>query len=108
MNDGVRHAQRSADILTRVIVDPAFAHCVRTLRIFASTKVGGLAFQTGMNVSLELFHGSVYVCPGILTNALPKLVNLRNFHISSAAEALPPILRVLQSANPRLCGLSLQ
>jgi len=44
----------------------------------------------------------------MLTNALPKLVNLRNFHISSPAEDLPPILHILQSANPRLCGLSLQ
>lgn len=46
-DDAARHAQRSADILTRIIVDPAFAHCVRTLRIFASTRDGGLAFQTG-------------------------------------------------------------
>jgi len=110
-NDGIMHAQRSADILTRIIVDPAFAHCVRTLRVFASTRAGGLAFQTGMKISLEFHasvHGSVHVCPGMLTNALPKLVNLRNFHVSSAAEALPPILRILQSANPRLCGLSLQ
>lgn len=90
-DDGARHAQRSADILTRIIVDPAFAHCVRTLRIFASTRDGGLAFQTGM-----------------LTNALPKLVNLRNVHISSGAEGLPPVLRILQSTNPRLRGLSLQ
>jgi hypothetical protein len=45
--DAARHAQRSADILTRIIVDPSFAHCVRTLRIFASTRDGGLAFQTG-------------------------------------------------------------
>ncbi|KAF9444045.1 hypothetical protein P691DRAFT_737051 [Macrolepiota fuliginosa MF-IS2] len=90
-SDAARHAQRSADILTRIIVDPAFAHCVRTLRIFASTRDGGLAFQTGM-----------------LTNALPKLVNLRNVHISSGAEGLSPVLRILQSTNPRLRGLSLQ
>lgn len=112
-NDGARHAQRSADILTRIIVDPAFAHCVRTLRIFASTRDGGLAFQTGMKVSssLELhtsIHMAVHVCLGMLTNALPKLVNLRNVHISSSAEGLTPVLRILQSTNPRLCGLSLQ
>jgi hypothetical protein len=52
-DDAARHAQRSADILTRIIVDPAFAHCVRTLRIFASTRDGGLAFQTGTN---EIHH----------------------------------------------------
>lgn len=44
----------------------------------------------------------------MLTNALPKLVNLRNVHISSGAEGLPPVLRILQSTNPRLRGLSLQ
>lgn len=49
--DAARHAQRSADILTRIIVDPSFAHCVRTLRIFASTLDGGLAFQTGAQSS---------------------------------------------------------
>ena len=45
-----RHAQRSADILTRIIVDSAFATAVRTLRIFASRtdKDGSMAFQTGM------------------------------------------------------------
>ncbi|KAF7760052.1 hypothetical protein Agabi119p4_11747 [Agaricus bisporus var. burnettii] len=90
-DDAARHAQRSADILTRIILDPSFAHPVRTLRIFASTRDGGLAFQTGM-----------------LTNALPKLINLRHVHISSGAEGLPPVLRILQSTNPNLRGLSLQ
>ena len=39
-------AQRSADILTRIIVDPAFASVVRSLRIF-SFKDGSMEFQTG-------------------------------------------------------------
>ncbi|KDR65829.1 hypothetical protein GALMADRAFT_260025 [Galerina marginata CBS 339.88] len=88
-----RHAQRSADILTRIITDPSFACVVRTLRIFASRrdKDGSTAFQTGM-----------------LTNALPKLINLRNVHISATSEGIVPVLRILQSSSPRLRGLSLK
>ena len=45
-----RHAQRSADILTRIILDNSFASAVRTLRIFAwrREKDGSMAFQTGV------------------------------------------------------------
>ncbi|KAF8873172.1 hypothetical protein CPB84DRAFT_1818005 [Gymnopilus junonius] len=92
-DDDARHAQRSADILTRIIVDPAFASAVRTLRIFASRrdKDGSMAFQTGM-----------------LTNALPKLINLRNVHLAATSEGIVPVLRILQTTSPRLRGLSLQ
>lgn len=42
------HAQRSADILTRIITDAGFASAVRTLRIYALRRTeGGVAFQTG-------------------------------------------------------------
>ncbi|TFK61014.1 hypothetical protein BDN72DRAFT_485629 [Pluteus cervinus] len=86
-----RHAQRSADILTRIIVDPVFAIAVRTLRIYAPRrdKDGAMAFQTGM-----------------LTNALPKLTNLRNVHISACSESIGSVFRVLNTSNTRLKGLS--
>ncbi|KAG6894283.1 hypothetical protein C0992_006728, partial [Termitomyces sp. T32_za158] len=47
--DDARHAQRSADILTRIIVDLKFASAVRTLRIYAPLRDrdGALAFQIG-------------------------------------------------------------
>ncbi|KAF9461353.1 hypothetical protein BDZ94DRAFT_1310625 [Collybia nuda] len=86
-----RDAQRSADILTRIIVDPVFASAVRTLRIYAPLRDGSMAFQTGM-----------------LTNALPKLINLRNVHISAGTEGVIPVLRMLQLCTPRLRGLSLE
>ncbi|KAG6840008.1 hypothetical protein C0991_009640 [Blastosporella zonata] len=91
-DDDVIHARRSADILTRIIVDPEFASAVRTLRIYAPVRDrdGGLAFQTGM-----------------LTNALPNLKNLRNVYISAGVEGIMPVLRVLQTSTPRLRGLSL-
>ncbi|KAF9475599.1 hypothetical protein BDN70DRAFT_813850 [Pholiota conissans] len=87
------HAQRSADILTRIITDPIFASAVRTLRIYAfrRDRDGSIAFQTGM-----------------LMNALPRLINLRNVHLSSTSDGIVPVLRILQRTSPRLRGLSLK
>ena len=45
---------------------------------------------------------------GMLTNALPKLINLRNVHISAMSEGMVPVLRILQCTSPRLRGLSLK
>ncbi|KDQ56125.1 hypothetical protein JAAARDRAFT_133166 [Jaapia argillacea MUCL 33604] len=86
------HAQRSADILTRVITDPSFASLIKTLRIFAplTAQSQSMAFQTGM-----------------LANALPKMVNLINFHCTMTREGLASVLRVMETAKPRLRGLSL-
>jgi len=108
-----RHAQRSADILTRIIVDNSFANAVRTLKIFAWTrdKDGSMAFQIG--VQLREFHAEQTPDPrplflGMLANALPKLINLRNVHISAMSEGIIPVLRTLQTTSPRLRGLSLK
>ncbi|KIY53556.1 hypothetical protein FISHEDRAFT_33079 [Fistulina hepatica ATCC 64428] len=92
------HGQRSADILTRIITDTAFACIVRRLRIFSArgpypvrdNAQGSLAFQIGM-----------------LSNAFPNLINLRYVHISAGYDALLPILRTLQSSGCRLRGLSI-
>lgn len=86
------HAQRSADILTRIITDAGFASAVRTLRIYALRRdEGSAAFQTGM-----------------LANALPRLFNLRNVHLSATSAGIVPVLRILQTTSPRLRGLSLK
>lgn len=47
--DEGRHAQRTADVLTRLIVDQKFANAVRTLKIYCSRsdRDGSMAFQTG-------------------------------------------------------------
>lgn len=43
-----RESQRSADILTRIIVDPEFAKHVKTLRVFYQGRdVSPMTFQTG-------------------------------------------------------------
>ncbi|KAF9074556.1 hypothetical protein BDP27DRAFT_1381084 [Rhodocollybia butyracea] len=88
-----RHAQRTADILTRVITDPSFASVVRTLRIFSfrSDKDSSTSFQSG-----------------ILSNALPKLINLLHVHITAPVAGTMPILQILQTSHPRLRGLALQ
>ena len=56
-DEDVRHALRSADILTRIIVDVSFAGAVRTLKIYAPThdKDGTMAFQTGTCLNLVPF-----------------------------------------------------
>ncbi|KAJ7211270.1 hypothetical protein GGX14DRAFT_534642 [Mycena pura] len=86
------YARRTADILTRIIVDSSFGGFVRTLCIYSHAvgKVDSMAFQIGM-----------------LANALPKLVNLRNVYISALSENTVPLLRLLQHSSVRLRGLSL-
>ncbi|KAH6912250.1 hypothetical protein BKA70DRAFT_829633 [Coprinopsis sp. MPI-PUGE-AT-0042] len=91
--DEGRHAQRTADILTRLIVDQKFGSAVRTLKIFCSSRRdrdGSMAFQTGM-----------------LTNVLPKLVNLKNVYLSATSESIIRVLRILQVTGTKLHGLSL-
>ncbi|KAK7044761.1 J domain-containing protein [Favolaschia claudopus] len=84
------YAQRTADILTRVITDPSFGGFVRTLCVYsyATGKDESMSFQLGM-----------------LTNAISRMINLRNVHISAFSENTVPLLRVLQPV--RIRGLSL-
>ncbi|KAF6748224.1 hypothetical protein DFP72DRAFT_578781 [Ephemerocybe angulata] len=91
--DEGRHAQRTADILTRLIVDQKFANAVRMLKIYCSARRdrdGSMAFQTGM-----------------LMNVLPKLTNLKNMYLSAPSESIVPVLRILQTTGTKLHGLSL-
>lgn len=111
--DEGRHAQRTADILTRLIVDQKFANAVRTMKIYCSARRdrdGSMAFQTGECSSL--FYGYAMVlmkeCIGMLTNVLPKLVNLKNMYLSAPSESIVPVLRILQTTGTKLHGLSLQ
>ncbi|KAG2363903.1 hypothetical protein BDR07DRAFT_1403054 [Suillus spraguei] len=86
------HYQRSADILTRILVDPAFASQVRNLSVYAviSDPSHILAFQTGM-----------------LINSLPKLGNLRSVHCSGNKELINPMLETLFASNHRIYSLSI-
>jgi len=82
-------SQRSADMLTRVITDGAFASNIRTLRVFVPGVVP-MSFQTGM-----------------LANALPKMKNLKNVHCAMRWKDIVTFLKVLESVHYRLSGLSL-
>ncbi|KAF8555155.1 hypothetical protein OG21DRAFT_1507955 [Imleria badia] len=86
------HHQRSADILTRILVDAHFAGQVRSLSVYAVSYdvTQPLAFQVGM-----------------LMNALPKLLNLRKIHCSGNKELIARMLHTVHSYNPRLQRLSL-
>ncbi|KAG1808003.1 uncharacterized protein BJ212DRAFT_1449154 [Suillus subaureus] len=86
------HYQRSADILTRILVDPVFASQVRSLSVYAvvSDTSHTLAFQTGM-----------------LINSLPKLCNLRSAHCSGNNELINRMLETMCASNHRLYSLSI-
>lgn len=87
------HYQRSADILTRILVDPVFASQVRSLSVYAVISNAShttLAFQTGM-----------------LINSLPKLCNLRSAHCSGNRELINRMLETMCASNHRLYSLSL-
>ena len=86
-----RESQRSADILTRIITDASFAGHVRTLRVFVpGRETFPITFQTGM-----------------LSNALPKLENLKNVHCAMRWKDMYAFLRILEGVSHRLSGLSL-
>ncbi|KIJ12313.1 hypothetical protein PAXINDRAFT_171259 [Paxillus involutus ATCC 200175] len=86
------HYQRSADILTRILVDAHFATQVKSLSVYAASydTMQPLAFQVGM-----------------LMNALPKLSNLRKVHCSGSKDLITRMLRNVHSHNPRLQNLSI-
>lgn len=86
------HNQRSADILTRILIDPAFASQVRSLSVYAvgSDASHTLAFQTGL-----------------LINSLPKLCGLRSAHCSGHRELINRTLKTMCASNHRLYSLSI-
>ncbi|KAG6330063.1 hypothetical protein ID866_9027 [Astraeus odoratus] len=87
------HHQRSADILTRILVDPQFATQVRSLGVHAASQDAShsLAFQVGM-----------------LLNALPKLSNIRKVHCSGSKDLISRMLRCMHKHNPKIQRLSLE
>ena len=64
---------------------------MKTLRVFVpGRETFPITFQTGM-----------------LSNALPKLTNLRNVHCSMRWKDMYTVLRILETISHRLTGLSL-
>ncbi|KAG2137838.1 uncharacterized protein EDB93DRAFT_1242173 [Suillus bovinus] len=86
------HYQRSADILTRILVDPVFASQVKSLSVYA--------------VGSDASHTSAFQI-GMLINSLPKLCNLRNAHCSGNRELINRMLETMCTSNHRLYSLSI-
>jgi len=83
------HAQRSADILIRLVSDTEYAGLVRSLSVRAPEEGQAVtSFQTAM-----------------LASALPKLINLKVFRCQMGNDALISILGVLEKSHPKLQGL---
>ncbi|KAI9431172.1 hypothetical protein H4582DRAFT_2010040 [Lactarius indigo] len=89
------HAQRSADILTRLVSDVAYAGLVRSLTIWAPEKT--------KNVLTSVPDRYV----PMLATVLPKLINLKVFRCQMSSEALCPLLGILQDSHPDLRGLAI-
>lgn len=101
--------QRTADVLSRIVLDPSFAKLVKTVRISASRRDRShhMAFQTStlfLNVRLSL-HLS-YCLTAMLANALPKLLNLKEVIFTGSNEVWNRIAEILSSTHPRLQSLS--
>ncbi|KAI6158558.1 hypothetical protein EDD17DRAFT_1763700 [Pisolithus thermaeus] len=87
------HHQRSADILTRILLDPQFAGQVHSLSIYAASydPSQSLAFRIGM-----------------LLNALPKLSNLNKTCCSGSKNFILRVVRCIHKCIPNIHELSLE
>ncbi|KAI6097994.1 hypothetical protein EV401DRAFT_2062093 [Pisolithus croceorrhizus] len=87
------HHQRSADILTRILLDPQFAGQVYSLSIYAASHdlSQSLAFRIGM-----------------LLNALPKLSNLNKVCCSGSKNFILRVVRCIHKCIPNIQELSLE
>lgn len=87
------HAQRSADILARLVSDQKYASMVRVLHISAPHQ------STNILTTFQI---------GILANVFPKLINLKSFGCTMGNEAMSSVLRILEKTHPRLPEINLK
>ena len=105
-------AQRTADIIARVMTDPSFAGLVRTLRVSASPhhRCDHMVFQS-CKFYVLCTTPSMLTFPlllAMLAIALPKLVNLRRVSFAGSNEVASKFAEVLAISHPYLTGLTLQ
>ncbi|KAL5520579.1 hypothetical protein ACEPAG_9803 [Sanghuangporus baumii] len=86
-------AQRTADIVARIVLDPSFAKLIRTVRISAERKDRSqhMAFRANM-----------------LATALPKLTNLREVIFTGSNDVWNKLAEVITSTHPRLESLIIE
>ncbi|TFK21456.1 hypothetical protein FA15DRAFT_80606 [Coprinopsis marcescibilis] len=101
-----RHAQRTADILTKMIVDDKFSSGVRVLRIYCSSGAGVGGAWDGAPGWESAEDGALAFQTGMLTNVLPKLVNLKNVYLSAPSESVVRVLKILGGCSSSSSGTS--
>ncbi|EJD04668.1 uncharacterized protein FOMMEDRAFT_132624 [Fomitiporia mediterranea MF3/22] len=86
-------AQRTADIVARIVLDPSFAKLIKTVRISAerTDRSQHMAFRTNM-----------------LATALPKLIHLKEVIFAGSNEVWNRFAEVLTSTHPRLQSLIIE
>jgi hypothetical protein len=101
------HAQRSADILIRLLSDAEYAGLVRSLSVRAPEEGPTMtSFQTGDPlVSLKSAAALMIFWLAMLANAIPKLTNLKVFRCQMGNDSLISLLGVLEKSHPKLQGL---
>ena len=99
------HAQRSADILVRLVSDTEYAGLVRSLSVRAPEEGQAVtpflagAFSSSLNLTVLI------AMIAMLASVLPKLTNLKVFRGQMGNDALISILGVLEKSHPKLQGL---
>lgn len=101
------HAQRSADILVRLVSDTEYAGLVRSLSVRAPEEGQAVTpFLAGASSSsLNLTVLVLIAMIAMLQSVIPKLTNLKVFRGQMGNGALISILGVLEKSHPKLQGL---
>ena len=116
--------RRTADIISRIVIDPGFAKLVKTLRISASVRAypsrrgasaslgrGHLSFQISAFFLVGFLPSGcvlIYIPIAMLLSALPKLVNMQELIFSGSVEVWNIIATQLSSTHPRLASLTVE
>ena len=99
-----RHARLSAEILFQLIVDPACASQVRTLKVWAPEDSRHILFALFMGALTFLLNrrsvNQMYLVT--LTAVLPRLINLKEFHCKMDNDTLRSVIEILEKHHPNL------
>ncbi|KLO16634.1 hypothetical protein SCHPADRAFT_901298 [Schizopora paradoxa] len=95
--------QRTADIISRIVMDPGFAKLVKTLRVSASIRSDRRGNATaGMSCNHLSFQITMFL------TALPKLVNLQELIFTGNVDVWNTLAAQLGSTHPRLASLTVE
>ncbi len=111
--------QRTADIISRIVMDPGFAKLVKSLRISASIRTGAgerrgtncnhISFQIStfwLRARNDLMSDVLFLA--MFLTALPKLLNLQELIFTGNNEVWNTLAAQLGSTHPRLASLTIE